>query len=301
MTACFWSQESGSGVLVLPKGGQSCSRRGFVQVFSRRFVQVGILIFMAIVIALPAQAVIFSNASLKGTYSFSTNLSTANASTNQFAMVGVLAFDGAGHVTGSFTSISFDTVQTGTLSGTYTVSSNGTGTITFTTGSTAHLAITLNSTVSGVAHGVQLLQINDSSNEILSGTAVLQSTTTLTYSVASVKGNFAFQYNPRTAAVSLAEDGGIGIFTFDGKGNLKGTATIMFDGGLFGGPFTGAVYTVNPDGSGTISGIGMHGLQIAFALNTVTTTGQAKGLQFLDTNTGDGPGNLVITGSALKQ
>jgi hypothetical protein len=38
----------------------------------------------------------------------------------------------------------------------------------------------------------------------------------------------------------------------------------------------------------------------AFALNTVAG-GLAKGLQFLDTNTSDGTGNLVITGSALKR
>jgi hypothetical protein len=35
-------------------------------------------------------------------------------------------------------------------------------------------------------------------------------------------------------------------------------------------------------------------------LNTVAG-GLAKGLQFLDTNTSDGTGNLVITGSALKR
>jgi len=272
-----------------------------VQIFGRRFVQVGILIFLAIAIALPAQAATFSNASLKGTYSFLNNLTTANVGTNQFAMVGVLAFDGAGNVSGSFTSISSTTSQTGTVAGTYTVMSNGTGTmtITFTPGSTAHFAITLNSTAAGVAHGVQLLQTDDTKNEILSGTAVQQATAPASYSKASLKGTLAFQYNPRTADASLSEDGGVGIFTFDGKGGLKGSVTIIFGGGPFGGPFT-ATYTVNPDGSGTITGVGGHGLQIAFALNTVTA-GQAKGLQFLDTNNGDGPGDLVITGSALKQ
>ena len=45
-----------------------------MQVFSRGFVQVGILIFLVVAIALPAQAVTFNNASLKGSYSFLTNL-----------------------------------------------------------------------------------------------------------------------------------------------------------------------------------------------------------------------------------
>jgi len=251
---------------------------------------------MAIAIALPAQAA--SKASLKGSYSFLTNLWTANVSTNQFAMVGIMTFDGLGGVTGSFTSISWDTVASGALGGTYNVISNGTGTITFTTGSTAEFAITLNSTAAGVAHGLQLLQINDTANEIISGTALLQSTTAATYSVASLKGNFAVQYNPRTANGSLPEDGGIAIFTFDGAGNVKSTETIMYGGSLFTGSGT-FTYTVSSDGIGAISSTG-KGPQFAIALNSVVS-GQAKGLQFLDTNTSDGSGNLVITGSALKQ
>ena len=69
-----------------------------MQIFSRRFMQVGVLIFVTIALTLSAQAATFSKASLKGSYSFLINLWTANASTNQVAMVGVLAFDGAGNV-----------------------------------------------------------------------------------------------------------------------------------------------------------------------------------------------------------
>jgi len=270
-----------------------------VQVFSRRLLQVGVLVFMAIALALSAQAAGFNNASLKGSYSFSTNLRTANVSKDQFAMVGLMTFDGAGNVTGSYTSISNHAVQSGPLGGTYVVKSNGTGAIDLTTGSTAQFAITLNSTAAGVAHGVQLLQTNDTNNEVISGTALLQSTTVGKYTVASLKGNFAFQYNPWTDDASLSEDGGVGIFSFDGRGNIKGSVTILFGGVQFGGPFK-ATYKVNSDGSGSISGIGKHNLKIAFALNSVAA-GQAKGFQFLDTNTGDGNGNLVITGSALQQ
>jgi hypothetical protein len=269
-----------------------------MKIFSQRSVQVGILMFMTIAIALPAQAATFSNANLKGGYSFLTNLRTASASTNQFAMVGVMTFDGAGNLTGSFTSISATTVQSGVLAGTYAVNSNGTGTITLTTGSTAQFAISLNSTTAGVSHGVQLLQINDSSNEIISGTAVLQSTTPASYNLASLKGTFAFQYSPWTADTSLAEDSGVGTFTFDGRGGVKSSQTIVFDGMIFAGTAT-FVYTVSSDGSGTMLASG-KGPQVAFALNSVTA-GHAKGLQFLDTNTGDGPGNLVITGNALAQ
>lgn len=267
-------------------------------VSSRRFKQLWVSIFVGVALALSAQAATYSKTNLKGSYSFLTNLITANSGTNQFAMVGVLTFDGSGNVTGSYTSISLDTVATGTLSGTYTVNANGMGTLTFTSGSTAQFAITLTSVSAKVARLVQLLQTNDSNNEIISGTAVLQSATAVSYSVASLKGNFALQYNPWTANAGLAEDGGVAVFTFDGKGNIQSTESIVYDGMDFGGSgsFT---YTVNSDGLGAITPSG-KGPSFAFALNTVTG-GKAKGLQFLDTNTSDGSGNLVITGSALEQ
>jgi len=260
-------------------------------------MQVGVLIFMTVVLALSAQAATFSKASLKGSYSFLTNLWTANTSTDQFAMVGVLTFDGAGNVTGSYTSLSLQTFQTGTLGGTYTVSSNGTGTITFTTGSTAQFAITLDSTAAKVSHGVQLLQTNDSNNEIVSGTAVLQSTTTETYSVASLKGNFSFQWNLWTAEVSEPQGSGVGIVTLDGKGNSKFSQTYMLDGGLYTETTTGT-YTVNSDGSVSVSS---NNSQTACVLNTVAA-GHAKGAQCVQNLTqANERGNYVIAWTGLKQ
>ena len=251
-----------------------------------------------VALALSAHAATYNQATLKGTYSFLTNLTTANSGTNQFAMVGVLTADGAGNVTGSYTSISWDTVETGTLGGTYTVNSNGTGTLTFVSGSTAQFAINLTSVTAKVARVVQMLQTNDSNNEIISGSAVLQSTAAVSYSVASLKGSFTLQYNPWTANAGLAEDGGIAIFTFDGKGGVKASETVVYDGSVFSGSGT-FTYTVNSNGTGTITS-GGKGPSLAFAVNTVTGT-KAKGLQFLDTNTSDGSGNLVITGSAVVQ
>ena len=71
--------------------------RCFVDVFSRRFLRAGVLIFMMIALALSAQAATFSKASLKGSYGFLINRWTANGNTNQFAVVGVMTFDGAGN------------------------------------------------------------------------------------------------------------------------------------------------------------------------------------------------------------
>lgn len=273
-----------------------------MQVFSRRFLRVGFLIFMTIALALSAQAAAFSKASLKGSYGFLINRWTANVNTSQFAVVGVMTFDGAGNVTASGTEIKGGVVQAGVLSGTYAVNSNGTGAINFTTGENPpQFAIALNSAAAGVARNVQLLVTGDNDNEVVSGVALLQSTTAETYSVASLKGNFTLQFNTWTADVNEAQNAAVGVIGLDGKGNLKGSATTMYLGVPYPTTIAGT-YTVNSDGSGSMSlttGPGGHG-QLAFALNSVVA-GQAKGLQFLGANTSGRGGNLVITGTALKQ
>jgi len=121
--------------------------------FRRRILQVGLLSFVTAALALPAQAVGFSAANLKGSYSFLVNRWTADAGRQEFALVGVLTFDGVGNVTGSGTAVTGGVSLSGALGGTYSVSPNGTGAINFTTlflGGTAQLAFTLNSTTAGV-------------------------------------------------------------------------------------------------------------------------------------------------------
>ena len=267
--------------------------------FSRRFLQLGVLILTTIVLATSAPAAAFSNASVKGSYSFTTDLWTANPTTPAFGMVGVMTFDGAGNVTASYESITAGVPKTGTWGGTYSVNSDGVGAIELTTGSTARFAMTLNSTAAGVAHGLQLLLTNDGNNEVVSGTAVLQSTGAETYSVASLKGTFAVLGNSWTAKVGDKREGVTGIITFDGKGNLTSTVTVMWGGKLHAAITETGTYTVNSDGIGNelLSGGSHH----AFALNSVSS-GLANGLQFLVTVSSDlDDGSLVLSGTALKQ
>lgn len=261
--------------------------------FIRRFMQVGVLIFITTVLALSAQAA--TNASLKGSYSFLSNRWTANVNTSQFARVGIWTFDGAGNWTESYTAMAGSHVTTGNEVGTYTVKSNGTGTISASSGT--QLAITLNSTAAGVAHGVQFLVTNDTSNEVESGAAVLQSTAAGNYSVASLEGKFGYQWNEWTADVTAPQEGNIGVVSFDGKGNVNVSDIDVDDGAVRKGTLTGT-YAVNSDGSGSIVLNSKNGSsQFALVLNSVAA-GQAKGLQFLQTST---TRNVVVSGTALKQ
>ena len=257
---------------------------------------------LALIISLPARSAhaSFSNASLKGTYSILVNRWTANSTENQFAELGVLHFEGAGNVTISFTSMTGGIKGSGTESGTYTVNANSTGTMTFTGGSNPPTySIVINSSAAGVAKGISLLRTDNNypSDASESGTAVLQSTTAVTFSLASLKGSMSILVNQWQ--VSSSEDTIVGIGTFSGTGTVKGSSTARTNGVEENRTATGT-YTVNSDGSGSITLNVSDGTTevLAFVLNTVSSTSPAKGMQLLQTS---GTGNQAVTGIGLKQ
>lgn len=266
-----------------------------MQVLSRNFEQMGILIFLTIVLALSAQGANFSNASLQGSYGHLSNRTTADPTDVQMARVGILTFDGVGNVNNSFTEIINGQVMSSTLSGTYTVNPDGSGAITWSS-TPNQVLFNLNSTVAKVAHGFQYVVdiVSDPFNEVNIGTALIQSTTAYTYGLGTLHGNFSFEFCEATTDTTVAIQGGIGLFTFDGKGKVKGSSRYTAGGVFQTGTFTGT-YVVNTDGSGSISLD--NNAQYAFVLNS-SAGAMGKGLQFIQTNT---TGNVAISGTALKQ
>jgi hypothetical protein len=205
-----------------------------------------------------------------------------------------MTFDGVGNFTESYTGMVNGSLTAGTFTGTYTVNPDGTGTLTFSSG--WQWAIVVNSLSAKVAHGIQMLPITDlPPNEVGTSTALLQSATAKTYTVANLKGNFSFQSNEWTADPSQPIYAGNGLFTFDGKGNVKGSSSYMQSGGTVQTETFTGTYAVNSDGSGTISL--STGTQYAFVLNKATGA-LANGLQIVQTNT---TGNLAICGIAQRQ
>ncbi len=272
-----------------------------------RIFQVAVLVSVTALFAISGHAAVavFSNASVKGSYSFLINKWTADVNAGQDGVLGVLHFDGAGNVTGSFSDMHAGTLQTGTATGTYMVSSNGTGSINLmlTPGGTVQFAIVLNTTKAGVANGLNLLITSDTDNAVESGTAILQTTAAASYTAASLKGNLAFQVNQWTADVSRNQIGGVGRFSFNGAGKVTASYTQMKGGVLQTQNCTGT-YTVNSDGTGALSlACGTDTPQIAVVLNSVAVNpagvGLAKGFQLLSTN--ENGNNRVFSGIALKQ
>jgi len=265
-----------------------------------RVFQIVVLVAVTAIFAVPAHAVVFTNASVKGSYSFTLNRWIADSTLSQEGHLGVVTFDGAGNATASFTSMKDGVLSTGTATGTYAINANGTGTVSLTgAGGTVQFAMVLNSTVAKVAQNIQLLLTNDATNGVTSGTAVLQSSTAATYNAASIKGIFGFQLNMWAADVSLSRQGIVGLFNFNGAGKVTASFTQMKAGVLSTGTGTGT-YTMNADGTGAISLTVSTGgtANLVMALNTVAA-GHPKGLQLLVTpGTGN---NSVESGVALKQ
>ena len=111
----------------------------------------------------------FSNASLKGKYEFLTVRWPSGQNPDSNNVIGILNFDGAGAVTASATQDDAGNVQTITASGTYSVSPDGSGTMTLTDkqGSIA-FAFAINS----AGKGSQI--IGTTNDEVQSGTTTRQ-------------------------------------------------------------------------------------------------------------------------------
>ncbi|HWC64275.1 MAG TPA: hypothetical protein VG501_11675 [Rhizomicrobium sp.] len=242
--------------------------------------------FLAAASAGTANALTFTGANLKGNYSFMLNVWNPDPGVQQGAILGVVTFDGVNNVSANFTSVYGSaagptTATDGSLSGTYVVNSDGTGTVSFTGGVT--IAFEAGGTAAGLSHDMVLYQTGGfADGSVRTGTAVLQSVTPKVYRTANLKGNFPFVESKWTANPASGAGGGIGMLSFDGKGHVTIT------GGVKG------TYSLNADGRGTISYY--TGPTYSFAIN-----GNSKGIIAVLTSAPDYTGNTVITLTGFKQ
>lgn len=243
------------------------------------------LLFCMGLAGVSAQAVTYNDSYLKGSYSFLLNRWIVTQSDNEDGVLGVLKFDGAGTVTGSYRQMQGGALFTGTLSGIYSVNANGSGSMTLTNpgGNTVQLAFTLN-TVAGtlvgkVAKGMQLMATFVASGfELFTGTAVLQSALPVTFTNSYLKGGYTHLSNRWVAGSDAAS---LGVNKFDGAGKM--TFSYVHVEGASVTTATGiGTYGVSPDGTVLMTVLYPDGStdQVALVLNTVVGT-VAKSWQFL--------------------
>lgn len=84
-------------------------------------------------------------------------------------------------------------------------------------------------------------------------------------SVATLKGNYAFTFSGFQVYLTLQPFYGEGLATFDGAGNLAASFSFSLNGvPALNNPYT-ATYSVNPDCTGVVTGIG-QGDSFAFVI-----------------------------------
>lgn len=261
------------------------------------------LLFCLGLAGVSAQAVTYNNSYLKGSYSFLLNRWIATQTDNEDGVLGVLKFDGVGTVTGSYTQMQAGILFTGTLSGTYSVNANGSGSMTLTNPgeNTVQLAFALNTVASTpvgkAAKGMQLMATFVASGfELFTGTAVLQSALPVTFTNSYLKGSYTHLSNRWVAGSDAAS---LGVNKFDGAGKMT-FSYVHVEGGSVTTSTGIGTYAVNPDGTVLMTVLYPDGStdQVALLLNSVAGT-VAKGWQFLlITPTGY---NLVNSGNGSRQ
>lgn len=217
------------------------------------------------------------------------------------AIVGVINFDGAGNVTGSGATRSnggHPQSPPGTFTGTYSSTPSGVGskpgsiTITLETG----FILSLDMVVTDGGQGLQLVLTNCSSGCDPAALGVMSGVGRAAYT-GPVNGSYGFQLN------SIPDPSGfVGVVSFDGAGNAAMSITNVGapkEGSpppVMGGTLKGT-YSLNPDGSGTITLIDPSGNpNQTFAM--VFTDGGSGLLLVL---TSGPPGSTVSSGAARLQ
>jgi hypothetical protein len=204
------------------------------------------------------RAVAAQSTSPSGSYGYLINASYGDPfKANSSALLGVMSFDGAGNVTGSYTSEP-DTqpahTNAGTLTGTYSSNPDRTGAIAIKldTGTTLTFAMA----ITDGGQGLQLVATDCSGGCGIGGVNLAQATFSGIARAAYIgasNGSYGFlgSQSPNPAA-------SVGVWSFDGAGNVTFSLTYVPPGGsspqptIFTTTQTGA-YSLNPDGSGVFS------------------------------------------------
>ena len=231
----------------------------------------------------------FSNGSLKGSYSVLMNNWTSDPSRTE-DLIAVFNFDGAGKVSiTSFTDNKVGTLTTGTGSGTYSVKTNGSGSmnITLTNGDSGIFGLVINA----AGKGFQIMCTNcDGDPNVLSATAVAAGGSS--FSNASLKGAYEFLSTQWPTPQDANAENDLGILTFDGAGKVNASITENAAGKITIIKASGT-YSVNSDGSGSFTlTVKTGSITNAFAIDS-----GGKGFQLIKAVSG----GAVQSGTATHQ
>lgn len=201
----------------------------------------------------------------------------------------IVTFDGAGNVSATYTASFAGALMSSTATGTYTVHPDCTYSAE-TTDSSTGLSFQHAGTITGQGM-LQELNFTYSSGPVV-GIGTAKKMAPSPCSLETLKGTFGNLELGSVPAASafLALSA---TATYDGKGNLSGTATLNNNGAVVTAPYT-ATYEVNPDC--TYSDVITFGGQTSQRAGTITGEGTDQEVQVIYTDAG-----IVASGILKKQ
>lgn len=222
----------------------------------------------------------YTTSALNGTYILYEN-GTNQQSQSAYAAVANLVLDGAGNVSGveNLAAEAFG-VMGNTVTGSYTIGNAGWGTMALTiafadgSGTTVQANYSVLLTSQGVV-------VERTDNGVFAQSSLVPQSQGA-FSNANAIGNFVLQEHGYSSNGACAL---MGVLTFDGQGNVSGTASYQSLGTNYMAAVTG-IYTINPNGSGnmtlTLTATNPDGTtastNFTYALNMVTSAGTTAAL-----------------------
>ncbi len=214
--------------------------------------------------ALQAQTPACTNALFKGTYYFLVNgsLNPGNQ-TLPYGSLGKTIADGQGGLTGSAVTTVNGVTAAFTLTGTYSIAQNCTGTTTITATSSATTPTTLTVNLQLVDNGQSAVFAFSNAGQVIAGHGYqVTSIGTPQCTNASINGSYGYLFSGLLSGAPYAEEGQV---IANGNGALSANAVVNLSGTLTSVPAHGT-YTVNSDCSGTaqlINQFGTHNFAVA--------------------------------------
>jgi hypothetical protein len=210
---------------------------------------------MSFLLTLSPFAYAFNNSHFKGGYAFRLFGPSSVVLANQPLTVssGVLVADGKGHVTGQGRFRSAGITCQGTITGNYTINTEGTGILTSAIQtSTPGCFTSVLDLALALAHRGEIFEASNTENDYLSGTFSRQGKTN--FKLSDFEGSYALRLIGPSSVVRANQPltVGVAVLNFDGRGKLIGKGTLRSAGGTCRGLFAGN-YRINSDGTGTLT------------------------------------------------
>ena len=261
-----------------------CSLKLYARLLSR-------LAFILILALVTAGAVTAQVAPPVGPYGFVLNATFIDPSSHPGgAILGLMNFDGAGNASGTYDLEQGGVASvTGSFTGTYSSNPDGSGTVSIALDDGDNLTLAM--VIDDHGRGLQLVVTNWCTGPVcglfgavVSGVAEIEFNGAVhPVGLGHLNGGYGLQFT-RTAPAPFTV---LSVWTFDGAGHVALSETGVSPGPNVGSAMQSGTYSVNPDGTGTITLTpqpGLNGRTFAF----VITQGRS-GLLVLQTNRrGDG-------------